>query len=70
MVLVIFRSRLKPGVDAEYEPVAARMDAPAVSMPGYVAHKGCCGLRHIQHASRRAEAIAEALAHLHHRHAA
>ena len=40
MILVIFRSRLRPGVEAEYEPVAARMDALAASMPGYVAHKG------------------------------
>jgi heme-degrading monooxygenase HmoA len=38
-ILVTFRSRLKPGVEAEYAPVAARMDELAASMPGYIAHK-------------------------------
>lgn len=39
MILTIFRSRLMPGVDDVYLPVAARMDDLAASMPGYVAHK-------------------------------
>ena len=38
-ILVIFRSRLRPGTEAEYGPVAERMDALAAAMPGYVIHK-------------------------------
>jgi heme-degrading monooxygenase HmoA len=39
MMVTIFRSRLMPGVDDQYNPVADRMDALAVAMPGYISHK-------------------------------
>jgi heme-degrading monooxygenase HmoA len=37
MIVTIFRSRLRPGVE-EYPAMAERMDKLATSMPGYVAH--------------------------------
>jgi len=40
MIVTIFRSRLRPGVSGDYEPTADRMDALAVTMPGYISHKG------------------------------
>ena len=40
MIVTVFRSRLKPEAGAEYKEWAARMNALAVSMPGYVSHKG------------------------------
>ena len=40
MVVTVFRSRLNPGVQDEYGPMAARMSALAKSMPGYISHKG------------------------------
>ena len=40
MIVTVFRSRLKPGVQDEYGPMAARMSALAKSMPGYISHKG------------------------------
>jgi heme-degrading monooxygenase HmoA len=40
MIVVVFRSRLAPGVGDDYETTAARMDALAAKMPGYVSHKG------------------------------
>ena len=40
MVVTIFRSRLKPEVQEEYAPLAARMSELAASMPGYISHKG------------------------------
>jgi heme-degrading monooxygenase HmoA len=39
MVLTVFRSRLKPGVEAELEPVGARMYELASSMPGFVSYR-------------------------------
>ena len=39
MVLTVFRSRLNPGVDAEYGVWTARMRELAMAMPGYVSHK-------------------------------
>jgi len=39
MVVTIFRSRLRPGVEAEYGPLAERMFALAASLPGFVASK-------------------------------
>jgi heme-degrading monooxygenase HmoA len=39
MVITVFRSRLRPGVEAEYGPLAERMFALAASMPGFVASK-------------------------------
>ena len=40
MIVTVFRSRLNPGVQDEYGPMAARMSALAKSMPGYISHKG------------------------------
>lgn len=40
MIVTVFRSRLNPGVQDEYGPIAARMSALAKSMPGYISHKG------------------------------
>jgi len=41
MIVVVFRSRLTPELGEDYETTGARMDALAVTMPGYVAHKTC-----------------------------
>ena len=38
-VVVVFRSRLNEGVDAEYEPEAARMVELVSSMPGFLGIK-------------------------------
>ena len=40
MIVTVFRSRLMPGINDEYQPVAERMDELAATMPGYVWHKG------------------------------
>jgi len=40
MIVTIFRSRLNPGVQDEYGPMARRMSELARTVPGYVAHKG------------------------------
>jgi heme-degrading monooxygenase HmoA len=34
-VVTVFRSRLRPGAEAEYEPVAAEMETLARAMPGF-----------------------------------
>jgi heme-degrading monooxygenase HmoA len=40
MVVIVFRSRLRPGVDpAPLEPVGARMYELATKMPGFVSYK-------------------------------
>jgi heme-degrading monooxygenase HmoA len=39
MIVTVFRSRLRPGVEDEYGPLARRMVELAVAMPGYVSHK-------------------------------
>ena len=39
MPLTVFRSRLRPEAAHEYEGWAARMDALARTMPGYLSHK-------------------------------
>jgi heme-degrading monooxygenase HmoA len=38
-VLTIFRSRLRPEAQAEYERVAERMDQLAATMPGFIGIK-------------------------------
>jgi heme-degrading monooxygenase HmoA len=38
-ILTTFRSRLRPGVESEYEPLAERMDALARKQPGFVSMK-------------------------------
>jgi heme-degrading monooxygenase HmoA len=40
MIVTVFRTRLNPGVQEEYGPVAAHMSELAQAMPGYVSHKG------------------------------
>ena len=40
MVLIVFRSRVKPEVQQEYMQWASRMSALAKEMPGYISHKG------------------------------
>ena len=39
MVVVIFHSRLKPGVEREIEPLGARLYELATRMPGYVSYR-------------------------------
>src|SRR5271168_1093340 len=38
-IVTVFRSRLRPGVDAEYLPLAERMLTLARAMPGFVDFK-------------------------------
>jgi heme-degrading monooxygenase HmoA len=40
MIVIVFRSRLRPEATDEYAPVARRMSELAATMPGYVSHKG------------------------------
>jgi len=40
MIVALFRSRLRPDAQPEYNLMATRMSALAKSIPGYVAHKG------------------------------
>jgi heme-degrading monooxygenase HmoA len=40
MIVTVFRSRLRPGAQKEYEPMAARMSALVKTIPGYISHKG------------------------------
>ena len=39
MIITVFRSRLLPGVDAEYGTMAVEMSRLAASMPGFVSEK-------------------------------
>ena len=39
MVLTVFRSRIRPGVDAEFSALADEMMNIATSMPGFVSYK-------------------------------
>ena len=39
MIITVFRSRLLPGVDAEYGTLATEMSQLASSMPGFVSEK-------------------------------
>jgi heme-degrading monooxygenase HmoA len=39
MVVVVFRSRLKPGIEKEIEETDSRMAALAATMPGYVSYR-------------------------------
>jgi heme-degrading monooxygenase HmoA len=39
MILTVFRSRPKPGIESEIEPVGARMYELATSMPGFVSYR-------------------------------
>lgn len=40
MIVTVFRSRLNPGVEDEYGPMAKRMGELARTIPGYISHKG------------------------------
>ncbi len=40
MLVIVFRSRLKPGIRDEYVALVAEMDKLARTMPGYISHKG------------------------------
>ena len=40
MIITVFRSRLRPGVRDDYGTLANRMNEIAMTMPGYISHKG------------------------------
>ncbi len=40
MIVTVFRSRLAPGGQDEYGPMAKQMSELARNIPGYVSHKG------------------------------
>src|SRR3954451_12648873 len=40
MIVTVFRSRLNPGAQEEYGPMARRMSELARAVPGYISHKG------------------------------
>lgn len=40
MIVTVFRSRLRPGVQEDYVAAVARMVELAATMPGYISHKG------------------------------
>ena len=40
MIVTVFRSRLNPGAQEEYGPMAKRMSGLAQNIPGYISHKG------------------------------
>jgi heme-degrading monooxygenase HmoA len=39
MIVTVFRTRMKPGVQDEYGPMAKRMSELARTIPGYISHK-------------------------------
>ncbi|HXZ54699.1 MAG TPA: antibiotic biosynthesis monooxygenase [Burkholderiales bacterium] len=40
MIVTVFRSRVKPGLQQDYIEWVGRMSALARTMPGYISHKG------------------------------
>ena len=40
MIVTVFRSRLNPGTQDEYGPMAKHMSDLARGIPGYISHKG------------------------------
>jgi heme-degrading monooxygenase HmoA len=40
VIVTLFRSRLRAGVQEEFGPMAAEMSALAKTIPGYISHKG------------------------------
>ena len=40
MIVTVFRSRLMPGLQEEYLALVERMRQIAVTIPGYISHKG------------------------------
>jgi heme-degrading monooxygenase HmoA len=43
MLITVFRSRLKPGLEEEYVALVEQMEKLARTMPGYISHKGYAG---------------------------
>ena len=40
MIVTVFRSRLRPGLQDEYVALVDRMQQIAQTIPGYISHKG------------------------------
>jgi heme-degrading monooxygenase HmoA len=40
MIVIVFRSRLRPALRDEYVALADQLSAVARTMPGYISHKG------------------------------
>jgi heme-degrading monooxygenase HmoA len=40
MIVTVFRTRMNPGAQEEYGPMAKRMSELARAVPGYISHKG------------------------------
>ncbi|HEU0147915.1 MAG TPA: antibiotic biosynthesis monooxygenase [Bradyrhizobium sp.] len=40
MIVTVFRTRMNPGVQDEYGPMAQRMSELVRNIPGYISHKG------------------------------
>ena len=40
MIVTVFRTRMNPGVQDEYGPMAQRISELARNVPGYISHKG------------------------------
>jgi heme-degrading monooxygenase HmoA len=40
MIVTVFRTRMNPGTQDEYGPMAKRMSELARAVPGYISHKG------------------------------
>jgi heme-degrading monooxygenase HmoA len=40
MIIIVFRSRLRPGLQDEYVALVEEMRKLAITMPGYISHKG------------------------------
>jgi heme-degrading monooxygenase HmoA len=40
VIVTVFRTRLNPGVQEEYGPMAKQMSELARAVPGYISHKG------------------------------
>ena len=40
MIVTVFRTRMNPGQQDEYGPMAKRMSELARAVPGYISHKG------------------------------
>jgi heme-degrading monooxygenase HmoA len=43
MLITVFRSRLKPGLEEEYVGLVEQMEKLARTMPGYISHKDYAG---------------------------
>ena len=43
MIVTVFRSRLKPGLEEEYVALVDRMEKLARTMPGYISHTAYAG---------------------------